>query len=156
MAISEDEHEVADDFDDEFKEVVLDAHAGIQQQLHYVINRLRLLESKYREQQSLIRSQDVKQRSQHNSNTMLLGDVDKRLEELETVVVKGNGEISLVRKIDKLQTTSDNLKDDLAELIRDLKEKVAEKISNRHWRWGDIIMPLATAALVGLIELLKK
>ena len=74
---------------------IQEGQAGLQTQLH----ALRIDLSRI----------DEERKSQHSENLL-------RLVELEKVLIKGNGEISLVRKVDRVQSSLDDMKAGVASL----------------------------------------
>lgn len=121
---------------------LLDGQGGTQQQLHYLALELRRINEKLKEHAE-------RNREQHKDN------VD-RLDELEKVVIKGNGEISLVRKIDRVQTSMDDVLaavsklSGVADTISNWKGRLEERTaqnSNRRWQIGDVMVPILTVLL---------
>jgi hypothetical protein len=110
---------------------LLEGQGGTQQQLHYLGTQLRVIAER-------LKTHMDRQREQHRNNS-------GRLEELETVVIKGNGEISLVRKIDRIQASIDSL-----------LQKWEDKVTTHRWKIGEVGIPILAAviaaALTGLIE----
>ena len=96
------------------------------QQLYYLRSELRRMRDR-------VRAQVEEQKERHAENR-------ERLDELDKVINRGNGELSLVRKMDSVQAS-------LNQLI-DSRKLETEK---RHWAISDVAIP-AIAIIVVILD----
>lgn len=108
---------------EDFAERSLEADAGLQQQLYYLRSELRRLRDR-------VRAQVEEQKERHAENR-------ERLDELDKVINRGNGELSLVRKMDGVQASLNQ--------IIDSRKLETEK---RHWAISDVAIPVIAIIVV--------
>jgi len=101
---------------------LLDGQGGIREQLRFLAQEIRRLGDR-------VTDHARRQEKQHGENT-------ERLCYLEDVVVKGDKEISLVRRIDRVQASVDQV-----------VESQRQHATNRRWEIGDVWVPIATVLL---------
>ena len=118
---------------------IQEGQAGLQTQLH----ALRIDLSRI----------DAERKSQHSENLL-------RLVELEKVLIKGNGEISLVRKVDRVQSSLDDMKagvaslSDAAATVNLWRGRLIERESQeskKRWKIGDVAVPILVAVLAAAL-----
>lgn len=147
-------------FEEEQQQKLLEGQSGVQQQLYSLAAQVRRIDER-------LNDHIQRQRDQHKENS-------DRLEELETVVVKGNGEFSLVRKIDgvvysvnQIINSVSNLSsitEDLAGTIGEWKGRLSERMDQQkkhRWQIGDVLVPfisiiIASGATVLIEHMLRK
>ena len=110
---------------EDFAERSLEADAGLQQQLYYLRSELRRLQDR-------MRAQVEEQKERHAENR-------ERLDELDKVINRGNGELSLVRKMDGVQASLNQ--------IIDSRKSETEK---RHWAISAVAIPVIAIIVVVL------
>ena len=108
---------------EDFAERSLEADAGLQQQLYYLRSELRRLRDR-------MRAQVEEQKERHAENR-------ERLDELDKVINRGNGELSLVRRIDGVQLSLNQLAGDW-QRHRD----------TRRWALSDVAIPVIAIIIV--------
>ena len=110
---------------EDFAERSLEADAGLQQQLYYLRSELRRLRDR-------MRAQVEEQKERHAENR-------ERLDELDKVINRGNGELSLVRKMDGVQAS-------LNQIIDSRKSETKK----RHWAISAVAIPVIAIIVVVL------
>ena len=128
-----------------------EGQSGVQQQLHYLGTELHRLSDR-------VTDHGRRQIQQHSENS-------ERLEDLERVVIKGNGEVSLVRKVDRVQSSMDQVLDvatkmsGVVDTISQWKGRLEERKEQQQthqWRIGDVLVPiLAVFLAVGLTAIVE-